>query len=117
MLYLLLERSCIADEIASNAVSAAMRDPRFPPIQPDELEWLEINVDVLGEPEDIDSIDQLDVKRYGVIVSCGNRRGLLLPDLDGVDDVETQVSIAMRKGGIREDDDYTLQRFEVIRHK
>ena len=86
-------------------------------ITEDELEWLEINVDVLGEPEDIDSIDQLDVKRYGVIVSCGNRRGLLLPDLDGVDDVETQVSIAMRKGGIREDDDYTLQRFEVIRHK
>ncbi|MBP5192700.1 MAG: AmmeMemoRadiSam system protein A [Eubacterium sp.] len=107
----------VAREIVRNAISAATHDPRFDPITEDELEWLEINVDVLGEPEDIDSIDQLDVKRYGVIVSCGNRRGLLLPDLDGVDDVETQVSIAMRKGGIREDDDYTLQRFEVIRHK
>ena len=107
----------VAREIVRNAISASTHDPRFDPITEDELEWLEINVDVLGEPEDIDSIDQLDVKRYGVIVSCGNRRGLLLPDLDGVDDVETQVSIAMRKGGIREDDDYTLQRFEVIRHK
>ena len=107
----------VAREIIRNAISASTRDPRFDPITEDELEWLEINVDVLGEPEDIDSIDQLDVKRYGVIVSCGNRRGLLLPDLEGVDDVETQVSIAMRKGGISEDDDYTLQRFEVIRHK
>ena len=73
-------------------------------------------MDVLGEPEDIDSRDELDVKRYGVIVSCGYRRGLLLPDLEGVDDVDTQVDIAMRKGGISPTDDYRLQRFEVIRH-
>ncbi len=107
----------VAQEIINNAISASTRDPRFEPITKEELKWLEINVDVLGEPEDIDSMDQLDVKRYGVIVSCGMRRGLLLPDLEGVDDVETQVSIAMRKGGIRPTDDYTLQRFEVIRHK
>jgi uncharacterized protein, PH0010 family len=107
----------LAREIISNAISASTRDPRFDPITEDELKWLEINVDVLGEPEDIDSKDQLDVKRYGVIVSCGNRRGLLLPDLEGVDDVDTQVSIAMRKGGISERDDYSLQRFEVIRHR
>ncbi len=106
----------VAQEIVNNAISASTRDPRFEPITEDELKWLEINVDVLGEPEDIDSKDQLDVKRYGVIVSCGYRRGLLLPDLEGVDDVDTQVSIAMRKGGIRPTDDYTLQRFEVIRH-
>ena len=107
----------VAQEIVGNAISASTRDPRFDPITEDELMWLEVNVDVLGEPEDIDSMDQLDVKRYGVIVSCGYRRGLLLPDLEGVDDVETQVSIAMRKGGINKTDNYKLQRFEVIRHK
>ncbi len=107
----------VANEIIQNAISASTRDPRFDPISEDELRWLEINVDVLGEPEDIDSMDELDVKRYGVIVSCGYRRGLLLPDLEGVDDVETQVSIAMKKGGITKADKYTLQRFEVIRHK
>ena len=106
----------LAMEIIRNAVSAATRDPRFDPIEADELQWLEINVDVLGEPEKIDSISQLDVKRYGVIVSCGHRRGLLLPDLDGVDTPQQQVEIAMRKGGIREGEHYTLERFEVVRH-
>ena len=108
--------NCIAQEIINNAISASTRDPRFEPITEDELKWLEVNVDILGEPEDIDSMDQLDVKRYGVIVTSGYRRGLLLPDLEGVDDVETQVSIAMRKGGIKPGDNYSLQRFEVIRH-
>ena len=107
---------CIAEEIIQNAVSAATRDPRFDPIRPDELERLEINVDVLSEPERIRSRDELDVKRYGVIVSSGSKRGLLLPDLDGVDTVDEQVSIAMRKGGITPRDRITLERFEVIRH-
>ena len=99
------------------AVSAAVRDPRFDPITPDELQWLEINVDVLGEPEDISSPDELDVKRYGVIVTNGVRRGLLLPDLDGVDTVEQQISIACSKGRIDPDDeDLVLERFEVVRH-
>ena len=106
-----------AQEIANNAISASTRDPRFDPITEDELPDLEINVDVLGEPEDIVSADQLDVKRYGVIVSGkGGRRGLLLPDLDGVDTVEDQIAIAMQKGGIRPSDDFKLQRFEVVRH-
>ena len=109
-------RSCVAEEIIGNAISASTRDPRFPAIQPDELKWLDINVDVLGEPEDIESEDELDVKRYGVIVSSGRKRGLLLPDLDGVDTVEQQVDIAMRKGGINKFEKYKLQRFEVIRH-
>ena len=108
--------SCVAQEIINNAISASTRDPRFSPISADELKWLDINVDVLGEPEDIDSEDDLDVKRYGVIVTSGHRRGLLLPDLDGVDTVSQQVEIAMQKGGIRKTDRYTLQRFEVIRH-
>ena len=73
-------------------------------------------MDVLSAPERIESKAELDVKRYGVIVSCGSRRGLLLPDLDGVDTVDEQVSIAMRKGGIREGEKITLERFEVVRH-
>ncbi len=109
-------RSCVAEEIIGNAISASTRDPRFPAIKPDELPWLDINVDVLGEPEDIDSEDELDVKRYGVIVSCGHRRGLLLPDLDGVDTPRQQVEIAMKKGGIHKFERYKLQRFEVVRH-
>ncbi len=106
----------VAQEIIRNAISAATKDPRFDPITEDDLKWLEINVDVLGKPEKITSIDELDVKRYGVIVSSGYKRGLLLPDLDGVDTPEEQVAIAMKKGGIRESDHYTLERFEVVRH-
>ena len=109
-------RSCVAEEIIGNAISASTRDPRFPAIKAEELPWLDINVDVLGEPEDIDSEEELDVKRYGVIVSCGHRRGLLLPDLDGVDTPQQQVEIAMKKGGIHKFERYKLQRFEVIRH-
>ena len=109
-------RENIAREIVSNAVSAATRDPRFDPVRPEELKWLEISVDVLSKPERISGTDQLDVKRYGVIVSSGGRRGLLLPDLDGVDTVEEQVDIARRKGGIPEGAPLTLERFEVKRH-
>jgi AmmeMemoRadiSam system protein A len=107
---------CVAKEIINNAISAAVNDPRFDAIRPDELRWLDINVDVLSPAESISSKAELDVKRYGVIVSCGRRRGLLLPDLDGVDTVDEQISIAMKKGGIRPDEDYKLQRFEVVRH-
>ncbi len=107
----------IAEEIIHNAVSASTRDPRFDPIRPDELDKLEINVDVLTAPERIAGKDELDVKRYGVIVSSGSKRGLLLPDLDGVDTVDEQVDIAMRKGGISPGEKITLERFEVIRHR
>ena len=106
----------VAEEIIQNAISASTRDPRFYPIRKDELPNLDISVDVLGSPEVIDSPSLLDVKRYGVIVSYGRRRGLLLPDLDGVDTVEDQIDIARQKGGIRSTDPYTLERFEVIRH-
>ena len=107
----------VAEEIIHNAVSASTRDPRFDPIRPDELDRLEINVDVLTSPEKIESKNELDVKRYGVIVSSGSKRGLLLPDLDGVDTVDEQVDIAMRKGGISPREKITLERFEVIRHR
>ncbi len=107
---------CIADEIMQNAISAGTNDPRFPMIKEEELPYLEMSVDVLDTPEPIDGPDQLDVKRYGVIVSHGRKRGLLLPNLDGVDSIEQQIDIARQKGGIREDEDYSLERFEVIRH-
>ena len=110
-------RDSLAEEIIHNAVSAASRDPRFDPIRPDELRWLEINVDVLGEPEDIASEAELDVKRYGVIVRRGHRRGLLLPDLEGVDTVRQQVDIARQKAGIGPNERVELQRFEVVRHR
>ena len=109
-------RASLAEEIIHNAVSAAVHDPRFDPIQPEELKWLEISVDVLGEPESISSEDELDIKRYGVIVTQGQRRGLLLPDLDGVDTVAQQVAIARRKAGIGPKEKVSLQRFEVVRH-
>ena len=109
-------RSNLAEEIIFNAISASTRDPRFPPIRKEELPFLEINVDVLGEPEDIESEDDLDVKRYGVIVTNGLRRGLLLPDLDGIDTVRQQVAIAKQKAGIASYEKVSLQRFEVVRH-
>ena len=106
----------IAKEIISNAISAAKRDHRFDQITEDELDYLEINVDVLTIPEKIESKDELDVKKYGVIVSSGYKRGLLLPDLDGIDTVDEQIDIAMKKGNINQDDKIELERFEVIRH-
>ena len=107
----------IAEEIVENGISAATKDPRFSPVRPEELEALEISVDVLGKPEKIRSKEELDVKRYGVIVTKGFRRGLLLPNLDGVDTVEQQLSIALRKAGLSErEKDVEMERFEVVRH-
>lgn len=110
-------RESVAWEIVGNAVSAGLRDPRFPAVSAGELAELEYSVDVLGEPESVDSPSQLDPRRYGVIVSCGQRRGLLLPDLEGVDTVEQQIDIARRKGGISAGDPYRLERFQVVRHQ
>ena len=110
-------RGSIAEEIIENGISAAAKDPRFHAVEPEELDRLEYSVDVLGETEKIDSPEKLDVKRYGVVVSRGYRRGLLLPDLEGVDTVEEQIDIARRKAGIPEDaEDIRLERFEVVRH-
>ena len=107
----------IAEEIIANAISASTKDPRFHPVQPDELDKLVYSVDVLGTPEAITFPDELDVKRYGVIITKGRKRGLLLPNLDGVDTVEDQITIAKQKAGISTyDDDVQLERFEVVRH-
>lgn len=106
----------IACEIIENAISAATRDPRFPPVSKGELSDLDISVDILGEMEPIDSFDELDPKRYGVVVSHGFKRGLLLPNLEGVDSVAQQVAIACQKAGIAPGESYSMERFEVVRH-
>ena len=106
----------IADEIIRNGVAAASEEPRFPPVRADELDALSYSVDVLFPPEPIGSPDELDPARFGVIVEKGWRRGLLLPNLDGVDTVEQQVAIARRKAGIGPDEGgVSLARFEVVR--
>ena len=106
----------IAEEIFCNAISACSEDPRFAPVSPDELDRIVYSVDVLGPTERIDSMEQLDVKRYGVIVVSGYRKGLLLPNLEGVDTIEEQIKIAKRKAGIPEDERCRMERFEVVRH-
>lgn len=106
----------IAEEILHNAISAAVNDPRFSPIDPEELDRLTISVDVLGEMEKIESPSQLDVKRYGVVVTSAHKRGLLLPNLEGVDTATDQIAIAKRKAGIGEEEAFHLDRFEVVRH-
>ena len=107
---------CIAMEIMRNAISAASHDPRFEPVREDELEDLVYSVDVLGDAERVHSCDELDPKRYGVIVQNGSRRGLLLPALDGVDTPQQQIDIAKQKAGIKETEKAHLSRFEVVRH-
>lgn len=109
-------QSNLAMEIIRNAVSACSEDPRFSPVEQREAERLTITVDVLGETERISSPEELDPARYGVIVTNGFRRGLLLPNLEGVDTVEQQISIAKQKAGIKEQESAELERFEVVRH-
>jgi len=109
--------SSIAAEIIQNAVSAGREDPRFDPVEEYELPQLVYDVDVLGKAEHINSMSELNVKRYGVIVSFNGCRGLLLPDLEGVDTPQQQVDIALEKGGISPNEKYTMERFEVIRHE
>lgn len=107
-------RPTLAEEVARNAIQAATQDPRFPPLHADELGDLDLSVDVLHEPEPA-TIEQLDPKRYGVIVMSGYKRGLLLPDLDGVDSADQQIAIARRKAGIGSNDKIRLMRFKVDR--
>jgi MEMO1 family protein len=106
----------VAEEIIHNAISASTQDPRFPEIEADELSFITYSVDVLGRTEKIDSPAELDVKRYGVVVTKGYRRGLLLPNLETVNSVDEQLNIACRKGGIDRSENPDLERFEVVRH-
>ena len=106
----------VAQEIIENAIAAATHDWRFSPVEPEELDDLDVKVDVLTPPEPIAGPEELEPRRYGVIVQSGSRRGLLLPDLEGVDTVEYQVDIARQKAGIGPRTPVQLCRFEVRRY-
>ena len=106
----------VAEEIISNAISSATRDPRFPPVNAAELPHLSYSVDILTKPEPVEDQSQLDPKRYGAIVESGGRRGLLLPDLEGVNTVEEQIDICCRKAGISPQEPIKLYRFRVRRY-
>ncbi len=114
---ILPQHAALAEEIISNAVSAAFRDPRFPPVDRTEMPNLHFSVDVLSHPESINGIEELDPRIYGVILEQGARRGVLLPDLEGVDTVEEQLRIAAMKAGIRDPLSASLYRFTVERYK
>ncbi|MQY70046.1 MAG: AmmeMemoRadiSam system protein A [Firmicutes bacterium] len=109
----------LANEIIKNAISAATQDPRFPPVDTSEIKDLEISVDVLSKPEPVKSQCELDPKKYGVIVSKEWQRGLLLPDLEGVDTVEQQLEIAKQKAGLGGTpvEQLEIQRFTVTRYE
>lgn len=103
-------------ELVRNARSAALHDPRFFRVRPDELERLTCSVDVLSPSEPCTTAD-LDPRVYGVIVRCGVRRGVLLPDLDGIDDTAQQVAIALQKAGILPTEPFEVERFTVTRFR
>ena len=109
--------SCVAEEVIHNAISSATRDPRFMPVTLSELTDIVISVDVLTSPEPVKSVSDLDPGRYGVIVKSGYKRGLLLPDIEGVDTTDKQIEIAKGKAGIGAREPADLFRFEVKRYK
>lgn len=109
-------RDTLAVEIIENAISAASKDPRFRPVEEDELAVLRVSVDILSAPERVAGPGDLDVRRYGVIVRAGGKRGLLLPDIEGIASVDEQLSVARKKGGIGESEHVELYRFVVERY-
>ncbi|HUO77063.1 MAG TPA: AmmeMemoRadiSam system protein A [Thermodesulfovibrionales bacterium] len=106
----------VAEETIKNAICAATEDPRFPLVAKEELPFITYSVDVLSPPEKISDPKELDPKKYGVIVVKGGMRGLLLPDLEGVETVEEQVRIAKMKAGIDPSESADIYRFEVRRY-
>ena len=107
----------LGQEIAHNAVSAATCDPRFSPIKKVEFPYLKIVVDVLTNPIPILSVMDLDVTKYGIIVENGDRKGVVLPGLSGIETPDQQIDVAKKKAGIEDDEEITLYRFEVKRHQ
>ena len=114
---ILPQHDALVEEVISNAVSAAFRDPRFPPVGRSEMPNLHFSVDVLSHPERVNGIEELNPRIYGVILEQGARRGVLLPDLEGVDTVEEQLRIAAMKAGIRDPHSSSIYRFTVERYK
>lgn len=107
----------LASDIISNAIKACSEDPRFPTIEEDELEHLIISVDILSPAEAVSDVSELNPKKYGIIVTHEYKRGLLLPNLEGVDTVEEQLRIALNKAGIKANESYEIERFTVDRHE
>jgi AmmeMemoRadiSam system protein A len=105
----------IAEEVIRNAILAATGDPRFPPVSEHELPVIQYSIDILSPPEKISDISELDHKKYGIIVVSDYKKGLLLPDLEGVNSVEEQITIAKSKAGIMSDEEVEIFRFEVKR--
>lgn len=110
-------RANVAEEVVANAIGSATGDPRFDPVQTSELDELKYSVDVLTRPEPAPDTGKLNPKKHGVIVECGYRRGLLLPDLEGVDTVDEQIAICRAKAGIAENEPVNVYCFEVKRYK
>lgn len=110
-------RSNFAEEIIHNAVKAGVNDPRFQPVKLEEIPELDFSVDVLLSPEPVEDLSQLNPKEFGIIVKKGPRKGLLLPDLEGIETVQDQLAAALRKANIDPSDDYTIQKFRVKRLK
>ena len=106
----------IAKEIVQNAVSAGEGDPRFGNVSVEELDDIIFSVDVLTEPK-VATKEELNPRIFGVIVKSGVKSGVLLPDLEGVDTVEQQISIVLDKAGIFPSEDYSIEAFQVNRHK
>ena len=106
----------VATEIIRNAIESSTGDPRFPPMTEAELADLDISVDVLSQPEAVASKADLDPSCYGCIVAAGRRRGLLLPDLPGVETADQQIAICKQKAGIEQNEKVDLFRFKVKRY-
>lgn len=106
----------IVQEIIRNSIEAGIYDPRFPSVTIDELEKIEFSVDVLSKPERTTK-ENLDPKKYGIIITANGKSGVLLPDLEGVDTVEYQIDITLRKAGINKDENYEIERFIVTRYE
>lgn len=107
----------LAVEVIRNAIAAATKDPRFPSLERYELEGLSITIDVLGTAEAVDGPDDLDHRRYGIILRAGDRQSVLLPDIEGVDSVREQLVVARQKAGIGPEDVVELLRFEITRYR
>ncbi len=105
----------LEEEVAANALAAALRDPRFKPVLPEEFGQITISIDLLTPLEPVASEAELDVARFGVMVRAGSKRGLLLPDLPGVRTVRQQIDICREKAGIAAGEEVSLERFEVER--
>ncbi len=110
-------KNSLWEEIRDNAIAAGLRDPRFTPVTAEELDTIVFSVDVLGQPEIVNTIAALDPQKYGLIVEKGYRTGVLLPMLNGVDTVDQQLAIALQKAGIGSDESYVISRFTVDRYE